>query len=458
VIDIAGIDNSTSVQFRGVRYAEATRMRAPLDVNRWEPGFDASTFGPQAPQIGGALERLLGSVGSASSEDCHFLNVTTPACDQANRPVVVFIHGGAYVTGSGSMPWYDGRALAERGDVVVVTINYRLGALGFLGDSNLGTLDQISALRWVQRNIASFGGDPANVTIFGESAGGSAVLSLMATPTANDLFHRVWALSPSILQLRNSQQGAELEQTFLDLVGTDAAGMNDLALDALIDAQSKMPQMAGLKNFAPTDGTEVIPEPVLGRVATDPRPVVVGTNRDEMLLFTAFDPTRSEWDDAAVQREFARRFAHGDVAAETYSRHRPQSSNSQLVSAMQTDEVFRRPAQHIAEQRSVANNNTWVYEFHQKSTAFNGLFGCCHGLDLPFVFHNLEARGADMFAGTGAGLPAVADQFSDALIAFARTGDAPWPTFETQARSTQIIGPDPHVVDDPETELRELWA
>jgi para-nitrobenzyl esterase len=432
-------------------------MQAPIDVDRWDPGFDASTFGAQAPQVGGALERLLGSDKSASSEDCHFLNVTTPACDDSKRPVVLFIHGGAYVTGSGSMAWYDGRALAERGNIVVVTINYRLGALGFLGDRNLGTLDQISALRWVQRNIASFGGDPSNVTIFGESAGGSAVLSLMAAPIADNLFHRVWALSPSILQLRNSEQGAELEQVFLDLVGTDARGMNDVSLDVLLDAQSKMPEMAGLKNFAPTDGTEAVPEPILGHVATDSRAVVIGTNRDEMLLFTAFDPTRSEWNDTDVEREFSRRFINGANAADAYARHRPESSHSQLVSAMQTDEVFRRPAQRIAEQRFAADNNTWVYEFHQESTAFNGLFGSCHALDLPFVFHNLGATGADLFVGTGPGLPAVADQLCDALIAFARTGEAPWPTFEVPTRSTQIIGPDPRVVDDPESELRELW-
>lgn len=472
-IDMTGIDRTGSREFRGIRFATADRLGAPVDIAGWEPGFDAVHFGPQAPQIGGVLEQLLGASDLETSEDCLFLNVFTPACDDGERPVLVWIHGGAYVTGTAAMPWYDGAPLAEKGDVVVVTINYRLGALGFLGDRNLGTLDQISALRWVRRNIARFGGDPDRVTVFGESAGGSAVLALMAAPAADDLFTAVWSMSPSMLQLRTREQGERLERTFLDLLGTDDVANS--SLDDILAAQSRFPTAtAGMKNFAPTEGTDAIPRVISDCVASDPRPVVIGTNRDEMLLFTAFDSSRSDWDDGDIEREFAARMGERTAEAiETYRRHRPGSSPSQLVSTMQTDQVFRRPAQRVAESRvgasarvartepagigRAASNPTWMYSFEQASTAFNGVIGACHGMDIPYAFDTLLAHGAEMFTGPGESRAAVADRFSSAIIAFAHDRQPGWPGFDRDRRATQRIGPHPEVVDDPEPDLRKLW-
>jgi para-nitrobenzyl esterase len=462
VSEITGIDRGTVMEFRGLRYATSERLGPPVDVTSWEPGLVATTFGPRAPQITGPLDRLLGADDVETSEDCLFLNVFTPARDRVRRPVLVFVHGGAFVTGSGSMPWYDGGPLAERGDVVVVTLNYRLGALGYLGDRNLGSLDQISALRWVHRNIGAFGGDPDRVTIFGESAGGAAVIALLAAPSADSLFQRVWAMSPSLPQLRDRATGELTQRTYLDQFAPGATPdvLLGVELADILGAQTSDPELAnGLQSFTPTGRTDLFPGRILEVAAADPRPVVIGTNRDEMLLFTAFDPARRDLDDAGLQRSFERRF--GERAPEAIRRSRdarPGSSPGQLVSAVQTDELFRYPAQSFAADRVRAGRACWMYLFDQTSSAFGGALGSCHGLDLPFAFHTLSARGAATFTGTDADLLAVADQFSDALISFARDGDPGWPPYDTTQRPTQRIGPSPDVVDDPDPELRELWS
>ena len=199
-------DSGKGVEFRGVRFATAERFKPPVPVTSWFGVYDATSYGAQCPQSSSMLERALGGGSLAASEDCLSLNVFTPACDDRARPVVVWIHGGAFTTGTGSTPWYHGGALATRGDVVVVTINYRLGVFGFSGRTNCGLRDQVVALQWVQACIASFGGDPAAVTIMGESAGGASVVALMATPGAAGLFHHAVAMSPSLKQLRSGER------------------------------------------------------------------------------------------------------------------------------------------------------------------------------------------------------------------------------------------------------------
>lgn len=460
-MDITGIDRGGAREFRGLRYARAERWGAPIDVEGWPAGIDATRFGAQAPQVGGVLENLLGATDLEMSEDCHFLNVFAPSGGSPGRPVLVFVHGGAFVTGTAAMPWYDGAALATRGDVVVVTINYRLGALGFLGHRNLGTLDQISALRWVRRHIDEFGGDPGNVTVFGESAGGAAVISLLAAPEADDLFHRVWSMSPSLLQMRDAETAERFEQSFLDVIGpgTQVDDLRAAPLEELLAAQQRVPMDASMRVFSPAGVEPTFTSPIIDTAAGDRRPVVLGANRDEMLLFTAFDPSRASWGDGDVEREFSARFgAMASDAIVAYRAMRPGADASRLVSAMQTDEVFRRPAQRFAEARSDRDVPSWMYTFDQPSTAFGGVLGCCHGLDIPYAFDTLTAHGVDMFTGLGEDRQQVADQFSSALLAFARSGDPGWARFDLERRATQRIGPFPDVVDDPEPELRELWA
>ena len=442
-----------SEQHIGIAYATAERFHQPIDIAY----SGSSTQSPvRAPQVAGALDQMMGGNPPPIDEDCLQLNVFTPARDNGARPVLVWIHGGAFTNGTAHMAWYDGAALVERGDVVVVTINYRLGALGYLGDTNCGTLDKVSALRWVQRHIADFGGDPSNVTVFGESAGGAGIVALYATPAADGLFHRAWAMSPSILQLRTSEQAAEYQRTFLDLLGADSLEAAKAApLDDILDAQNRMPLSgAGLKNFSPTEGCASIPKPILDVAAADLRPLVIGTTRDEMLLFTTFDPSRAGWTDAEVDRQFSKRFgATSDEAVAEYRRLRPDTNPSQLISAMQTDEMFRVPAQQLAADRAAA---TWMYLFDARSTAFGGALGSCHGGDIPYIFDNLGQPGVPMFLGND---PAqdVAEHFSEALIGFARSGEPQWREYDEDHRSTQIFGTDAGVASDPESTIRQLW-
>ena len=444
---------SDSEEHIGIRYASAERFEPPIDI----ADNGSSTQSPvRAPQVPGPLDQMLGGTPPPMDEDCLQLNVFTPASDNGARPVLVWIHGGAFTNGTAHMPWYDGTALVERGDVVVVSINYRLGALGFLGDTNCGTLDKVSALRWVQRHIADFGGDPNNVTVFGESAGGSAIVALYATPAADGLFHRAWAMSPSILQLRTAEQAAEYQRTFLELLGVDSlVAAQAASLDDILDAQNRMPLSgAGLKNFSPTEGCDSIPQSMLSVAAADERPLVIGTTRDEMLLFTTFDPSRAGWTDAEVDRQFSERFGAGsDEAVAEYRRLRPDTNPSQLISAMQTDEMFRVPAQQLAADRAAA---TWMYLFDARSTAFGGALGSCHGGDIPYMFGNLGQTGVAMFLGDD---PAqdVAEHFSEALIHFARTGDPHWREYDEHQRNTQVFGPNAGVVGDPEATIRLLW-
>ncbi len=458
---LTGLDRGATHVFKGIRFATAARFEAPIDVTRWDGVLDATAYRAQAPQIPGQLEQMLGGSQLPTDEDCLHLNVFTPACDDRARPVLVWIHGGAFVTGGGAMPWYDGSRLAVAGDVVVVTLNYRLGALGFLGDRNSGTLDQLSALRWVHRNIAAFGGDPDDVTVFGESAGGAAVISLLAAPAAADLFRRGIAMSPSILQLRDTSAAARYESELLGHVGVAAVDdLRAVPVDVLLDAQRKIlaAATAGLRCFAPTEGTEALPGPILDAAASDRRPLVIGTTRDEMNLFTVFDPTRAGFDEERMRREFERRFGDDAAAAiARYRAHRPGLDPDRLTAAMQTDEVFRWPALSLAARRARADAPTWMYRFDWETPVFGGGLCSCHGVDIPFAFDNLARPGAAQFTGDGADRQAIADQFSGAVLSFARTGDPGWPTYDTATRATQLIATEPEIVEDPESGLRELW-
>src|SRR5215207_1662802 len=238
---VAGRTEGGITAFKGIPYATAARWAAPAPAPGWTGERPAYEFGPQAPQTPGLLEAAFGLAEWPMSEDCLSLNVWTPGADPAaRRPVLVFLHGGAFTNGTGAVPWYHGDAFARDG-CVLVTLNYRLGALGYLhladlggerfaGSGNLGLLDQVAALDWVQANIVGFGGDPGNVTVFGESAGGASVLALLACPAAAGAFHRAVAQSPSILQLRTRVQAGAAAEHLLA-----ALGITTGALDRLFD-------------------------------------------------------------------------------------------------------------------------------------------------------------------------------------------------------------------------------
>ncbi len=451
------------VRHLGIRYATAMRFEAPtlLAFDPTAGPFDAA--GPLSPQVPGLLERLSGVTADSMSEDCLYLNVFAPEGADAHSklPVLFWIHGGAYVNGGGSVPWYDGARFAGRGHVVV-TINYRLGALGFLGDGNWGTLDQICALEWVRDHIADFGGDSGNVTIFGESAGGSAVVSLLAAPAAQGLFHKAWAMSASINQLRSREQATSWAEAFFQKAGVaDVDGARTLPLEKVLEAQAAVMAMpsTGYEMFAPAAGGLGLPVDLLDAAAANPVPLSIGTNRDENLLFLAFDPAYSTADEAKwhdhAQQQFGPR---ADEALAAYEAARPGASPLRLIAAAQTDHVFRRPAQRLAEARAAAGNATWMYWFTWASPAFGGILGSAHAMDVPFAFDNLHLPGIGMFLGDGPERQSIATRFADEISSFSVKGAPSWEPFDTTERATLRIDATVELLHDPEPELRALDA
>lgn len=460
---IRGIERPDGTrEFRGIRYARADRFTGPVDEQGWQGEFIADTFSLMAPQIPGALESMLGFDAGQISEDCHFLNVFTPRDipEGSKLPVLFWIHGGAYNNGAGSLVWYNGSSLARKG-AVVVTINYRLGALGFLGDGNMGLLDMVSALRWVNRNISAFGGDDKNVTIFGESAGGSAVLALMACPTAEPLFHKVWAMSPSIGQLRDKETAMKWQALFLEKADADSIqDLSNAGLESILAAQTELLTMPsrGFDMFAPTAGGDGVSSDFHLAASTSPKPLVIGTNRDENKLWSAFDNSLADAGQDKWEAFTADLF--GDRASEArrvYEERRPGEKVRELISAVNTDTGFRQRAQRLAEARSSHELPTWMYWFTWQTPAFGGILGSCHALDIPFAFDNLDVPGAEMMTGDGPERQAIADRFSAEILQFATHGHPSWAQFDLTDRSTLVIDSDCHVLRDPESDIRSLF-
>jgi para-nitrobenzyl esterase len=471
-----GESDGDVVALRGIRFARAPRFGPPVAEPPAAEPVEALAPGAQAPQLPSILDRLQGPTALPISEDCLFLNVWAPAGARPGDrlPVLVFIHGGAFVNGGGFAPWFEGHAFARAG-CVLVSFNYRLGLLGFThlagaGErfalaGNLGLLDQLEALRWVARNIEAVGGDRGNVTVFGESAGGASALALMTSPAADGLFRRCWAMSASITQLRSTARAIETGEAVLDALGLTTATADQLLalpLDALLDAQRRLlVGVEGFTVFAPTPDAVVLPRPVPealadGRAAA--RPLVLGTLRDEMNLFRLADPALMALDEEGLLERA--RFWLGDrveAAIETYQAARPGQTPSELASAMATDQAFRAPATHAAERRSAAGIPTWLYWFTWASPAFGGLLGSCHGLDLPFAFHALGVPGVELFTGPGADRWPLADAFHGAIVDFARDGTVGWPAYDTVDRPVQRFDVPPELLHDPEPQLRALW-
>ena len=456
------LDNGQSV-YRGIKFATAQRWQHPVDIGSYAFPVDASEPGFISPQVPGFLEQMLGTDASSMSEDCLHLNIYCPqgASVESNLPVLFWIHGGAYTNGAGSIAWYDGSRLASKG-TVVVSINYRLGPLGFAGSENYGVLDMLSGLRWVNRNIASFGGNPNNVTIFGESAGGSAVVSLMATDVANRLFHKAWSMSPSIGQLRDLPRANELLEEFLGFLDEDSlAAAAHKTVDEVLEAGTKAAASPskGFDIFAPTAGGTAVKADLLAAAARCPIPFVVGTNKDENKLWSAFDQDaasagQSEWEKFTHQQ-------FGDTAETAravYERYRPNEAARELISAVNTDTSFRQRAQELSEQRCVENTPTWMYWFTWETPAFGGILGSCHAIDIPFAFDNLDAPGAAMLLGEGAEGQPISDRFASEIVHFATHGNPTWQQFNVETRPTLEIGQNTQLINDPEAEIRQLFG
>jgi para-nitrobenzyl esterase len=466
--------------FRGIPYAAPPvgplRFRPPTPPIPWDGVLDATHAGPWAPQLPSPLEKMLGAPPPKWDEaKCLTLNVTTPALDAARRPVMFWIHGGAFVNGAGSTPIYDGTNFVKHGDVVVVTVNYRLGAFGFLhldevfgadfaGSGNAGILDQVAALEWVRDNIEAFGGNPDDVTIFGESAGGMSVGTLLGLPAAEGLYHRAIVQSGSSSFASPEPVATKTAREVLELAGiTSVEELESAPAEQILHAQGELMKRGARTdlNFQPTIDGDVLPDLPLTTIAsgaTGNVTTMVGTNADEMTLFTGLDLGLGQIDQPMLHRMMEKLFGdRADEVIKRYTENRTDCSPGDLVTAVSTDRVFRIPAIRLAEAQAVQGRPTYMYLFTWESPVMDGKLRSCHALELPFMWDALAQPGLSMLTGDGPERQAIADAMHAAWIAFARTGDPGWPTYDLDRRATKRFDVTTEILDDPMGDERALW-
>lgn len=445
-----------------------------MPMRPWTDARDATTYGPAPWQpTGGPLDGLVPGMGSADqSDDCLNLNVWTPSVDGA-RPVMVWIHGGAFSLGAGSLSVYNGARLAAATNTVVITLNYRLGALGFLSiddpscTPNVGLLDQVAALEWVRDNIAAFGGTPENVTIFGESAGGGSVLSLMSMPVARGLFHRAIVQSGAtdlLLTRDKAQFVAEAVARCAGLRTLDIKALRSLPGPQLIDAQANAAMevfgTVGTMPFHPIVDGVVLPQTWLEAATTgsNPVPLIIGTTRDEMDLFKLFDPGASSLTDDGLRSRLAAVGGNVDLLTRAY----------QSTGAEDPPEIWRRantdiamwlPALRLAEAFST-HAPTWMYRFDWQAASPD--MGAPHGVDIPFPFTTIDVDGWETFIADPEHAMSLAALMQKSWADFARDGkpsfgELDWPSYTTNERATAIFGETVSLEYDPFGAVRQAW-
>ena len=485
--EVQGREKDGVLLFAAIPYAAPPtgprRFRAPEPHDGWTGVRDARRFGPAAPQL--REEGLTANRDVHWDEDCLTLNVCTPGVD-GRRPVLVWIHGGGFRTGQGAIPWYNGTSFAQRGDIVTVSLNYRLGALGFahleeIGGADYassglnGIRDQIAVLQWVRDNIGSFGGDPQQVTIAGESAGGMSVGTLLGCPAAAGLFRAAIPQSGAAHNMLSREEGKELGRRFAAALG--AASIADLLavpVARILEVQGEIERQSGRGDFRARNATglagmpfqpvvdgRVLPQPSIDAVraglSSNVR-VLVGTNRDEMTLFGL-----GGVDEERLQRIAARNFPDADAALAAYRSEWPDASPDELLMAIMTDRVFRIPAVRLAEAQAQNGGRAYQYLFTWQSRAFGGRLKATHALEIPFVFNNLGRAGVDVFLGSGPSPQALADAMHAAWIAFIRSGDpscdavGEWPAYRLDRRAVMELGDRIGLRIDPYGATRALW-
>jgi len=482
---IQGYRENDLVIFKGIPYAEPPvdelRFSPPVEKKRWDDVLDATKYGFCAYQGYTQLEDFGGKL-QPESEDCLNLNIWTPNTNNKKRPVMFWIHGGAFIMGGGIDPIYDGSALARRGDVVVVTINYRLGALGYLYipgvTVNVGSLDQILALKWVQNNIELFGGDPKNVTIFGESAGGYSVVALTAMPAAKGLFHRIIAQSAPAIDPKANKKPTK---TLMKSLGIDKGDINTLRKvlpEKIIDAQNELSahDPSNLLAFRPLiDGETILKHPLKAFQDGDCKDIefMIGTNLDEAKLFTALNPDMSKLDNIDGDKlligylgRLGIESSKSKVMVDTYKKAREGKYSiepKEILNALLTDNIFRISTIRLLEAQSKHQPNTYNYIFTWPSPALNGNLGACHALELPFVFNNFSVPVFQTLVGKSTDLDTISDKMMDAWIAFARSGNPnhegipQWPSYDIEKRSIMLINKELKVTEKFLDEERTAW-
>jgi para-nitrobenzyl esterase len=489
---VRGIEAQGIKTFKGVPYggttAGANRFMPPTDPVKWASVRDTLHYGPSTPQSDPGAQRgpagltVSGENLPPESEDCLVLNVWTPALkDGRKRPVMFWCHGGGFSTGSGSAPGYDGTNLARRGDVVVVTINHRLNALGFTylnefggadfaqsGDA--GMLDIVHALRWVRDNIEQFGGDPNTVMVFGQSGGGRKVGTLLAMPSAKGLFHRAIIESGPTIQLVERDQATRVAEKLLKQLGVDKTQVRELqklpvervmAAYFQVVRDMRVDQMTA--GFSPTVDGKVVPHhpfhPAASAISAD-IPLMAGCARTEMTMMHQNDAAAFSLDEAGMRARV--KDVVGDNTnrlIEVYRRANPHASPSEIFFLIDSDNRYGAPMMKIEERRAALGRGpVYAYYFTWETPVEGGRLRSPHTIEIPFVFDNVKI--SSRLTGGGPEAMALADKVSDAWIAFARAGDPNtgklphWPKFDAKDRSTMVINNESKVVKDPIREQR----
>jgi para-nitrobenzyl esterase len=477
------IDKDISI-FKGIPYAEPPigelRLNAPVLKSSWDGILEAMNFGPIAPQPPPYTNYF--PPPQQSEADCLTLNIWTPKIDDKKRPVMFWIHGGSHIYGSGQ---FYGNNLARRGDVVVITINYRLGALAGLyfpnAPANIHQLDQVTALKWVNKNIEFFGGDPDNLTVFGESAGATSICTLMAMPLAKGLFKRAIVQSgvpnPDGFNLSDRKLTTEWILEELKLKPYDLEEFRKLPSEEIIKAMIKVLEKGLVKRvnieFKPWIDGEIVPQhliKVINEGYAKDIELIIGTNLEEYKFWRAFEPNFQDMNLSRLTKRM--RYSGGeeneiDQIINTYKNSLEEnnlpSTPREIFDMYMTESKFRIPSIKFAEAQSKHQKDTYMYLFTWKTPFEDGKYGSMHALEIPFIFHTFMDDYLWIFPKRTEETVSLSEKMMDFWISFAKTGNPNhggvfnWPNYDIEKRKTIIFDTNIEVIEDPYSKEREMW-